>query len=260
MTSITNSSCMIKKTGFLVCLLLPFLLRAQDVNLLLKEADNFEKQLKETAALDKYKAVIAADSLQLAALTKAAELSVSIGDKQADKNAKTGYYTQALAYAEQAGRANAASAGANYVLALANDRLAAIETENKKLAVYIKQTKQFADKAVAADPNHARANYIEGRWHYEMTSLGWMKKTALKTLHGGLPPASLDSAIVHLEKCRALEPYFVQNYSDLAKAYQAANKPAKALEVLNRMVKLPNRTANDAALKEEGKKMLEAMQ
>ncbi len=241
-------------------MMMPFLVGAQDINLLLKEADNLEKQLKETDALDKYKRILDADSLHMTALTKAAELSVSLGDRQTDKNAKTGYYTNALDFATRAIRTNENNATANYVQALAYDRLAAQETENKKLAVYIKQTKQFADKALSIDPDHARANYIEGRWHYEMNSLGWMKKTALKTLHGGLPPASLDSAIVHMEKCRTLEPYFVQNYFDLAHVYQAANKPAKALDVLNRMVKLPNRTANDAAMKEEGKKMLEAMQ
>jgi hypothetical protein len=38
------------------------------------------------------------------------------------------------------------------------------------------------------------------------------------------------------------------------------NKPPKAIEVLQKLVKLPIRTADDAAYKEEGKKMLTELQ
>jgi hypothetical protein len=63
-----------------------------------------------------------------------------------------------------------------------------------------------------------------------------------------------------MEKCKTLMPYFVQNYLDLAKAYGYKNRPAQEIEILNKMVKLPTRTADDAALKEEGKKMLSSLQ
>jgi hypothetical protein len=56
-----------------------------------------------------------------------------------------------------------------------------------------------------------------------------------------------------------LDQYFVANYLNLAKAYKHDNKPAKAIEVLQKLVKLPNRTAADASLKAEGKKMLDEM-
>ncbi len=82
----------------------------------------------------------------------------------------------------------------------------------------------------------------------------------MKTLYGGLPKGDIDSAILYMEKCRVLDQYFVRNYLDLAKAYQYKSQPAKAIEVLNKLVKLPNRTADDAALKEEGKQILQQMQ
>jgi FimV-like protein len=50
------------------------------------------------------------------------------------------------------------------------------------------------------------------------------------------------------------------NYLDLAKAYIQDDKPPKAIEVLKQLVKLPLRTADDAALKEEGKKLLSDLQ
>lgn len=239
---------------------MPLFAVAQDVNLQLKEADNFEKQLKEEQALEKYKAVLTADPKNLYAFTKATELSCAIGGRQTDKAAKARYYNDALQLATQALALAPDSAGSNYAMALASGKMTEVETDNKKVVAYAKQMKQYADKALSINPNHARANYVEGKWHYEMTNLSWVKKTAVKALYGGLPGAELDSAIFHMEKCRALEPYYVQNYLDLAKAYHANRRPAQALEVLNILVKLPNRTQDDMALKAEGKKMLEEMQ
>jgi len=48
------------------------------------------------------------------------------------------------------------------------------------------------------------ANFIEGKWHYEMISLNWAKKLAVKALYGGLPEPGLDDAIKYLEKVRVL--------------------------------------------------------
>ena len=70
---------------YLLVILSSFILNfgiAQDVNVLLKEADNFERQVKEPEALDKYKQVLAVEPANLKALVKAAELHASIGGRQ----------------------------------------------------------------------------------------------------------------------------------------------------------------------------------
>jgi FimV-like protein len=93
-----------------------------------------------------------------------------------------------------------------------------------------------------------------------MVNLSGFKKAAVKLFYGGLPDGKIESAIAYFEKCRNLDPYFMLNYLDLAKAYVQDNKPPKAIEVLQKLVKLPIRTADDAAYKEEGKKMLTELQ
>ena len=50
------------------------------------------------------------------------------------------------------------------------------------------------------------------------------------------------------------------NYLDLAIAYKDNHRPSQAIEVLTKMVKLPLRTGDDAALKSEGAKMLNSIQ
>lgn len=233
---------------------------SQDVSTQLKQADNLEKQQKEEDALAKYKEIAAAAPNNIFATVKCAELSCSIGGRQKDKNAKESYYVQALAYADKAIVLDSNSADANYTKALVAGKMTEVESENRKIVEDVRQIKQFADRALAINPNHAKANYIEGKWHYEMVNLNWFKKTALKTLYKSLPKADIDSAISYMENCRKLDQYFVLNYLDLAKAYQYKERPTQAIEVLAKMVRLPTRTADDVALKAEGKRMLEEMQ
>lgn len=233
---------------------------AQDINVLLKEADNLEKQLKEPEALEKYKQVLLQNPVQLKALVKAAELNVSLGNRQTDKNSKRLYYETALSFANRAFMADSNQADASYAMSMASGKMTDVESENRKIVAYVKDVKKYADRALSINPNHARANYTLGKWHYEMANLSGVKKIAVKLFYGGLPDGNLDEAITYMEKCRSLEPYFVSNYLDLAKAYKDNRRPAQAIEVLNRLVKLPTRSTDDITSKAEGTKLLESMQ
>src|SRR5215217_4880290 len=107
--------------GFFV--LLSVHLFSQSAALLLKEASNLERSLKEEQALDKYKQVIAADPKNVTALVKGSELSSAIGARQADKNAKTTFYNMAKEYADRAISLDSNSAAAYYVRALVAGKL-----------------------------------------------------------------------------------------------------------------------------------------
>ncbi len=236
------------------------ILSAQDSNILLKEADNLEKQLKEPEALEKYKQILVIAPTSIKALVKTAELNVLIGGKEKDKNTKRLYYESALGFASRALQTDVNSADANYAMAMASGKLTDIETENKKIVAYVKDVKSYADKAISINPSHAKANYTLGKWHYEMVTLSGFKKIAIKLLYGGLPDGDLEKAILYMEKCKSIEPYFAPNYLDLAKAYKEAHRPANAIEVLNKLVKLPSRSSEDISIKAEGAKLLESLQ
>lgn len=245
----------------LLCLMTAVYTNAQTADEQLNKANTLYRQLKETDALDAYKSVLTVDNRNMTALVKCTELSSSLGSKQVDKTLQSNYYLASKDYADKALAADTNNADAWYCQALAFSNLAGIETENKKAAEDAKFIKLSADKGLAINPNHARLNYTEGRWHFEMLELSFVKKAALKTIYSnGMPKPDIDSAIYYMEKCRVLEPYFVQNYLDLAKAYDMKKRPAQTIEVLQKLVKLPNRMADDAALKEEGKKMLQKME
>lgn len=234
---------------------------AQTVDEQVTKANSLYKQFKEADALSAYKAVLAVDANNMTALVKCVELNTSLGKKETDKDRKAAYYFAAKEYADNALAVNANVADVYYAQSLAYANLSQTETNNKVIVEDVKQIKLNADKGLEINANYALLNYMEGKWHYEMLDLNWLKKAALKTFYGnGLPKPDIDSAIFYMEKCRVLEPYFVQNYLDLAKAYQMKKRPTQEMDVLSKLVKLPNRTADDAAMKEEGRDMLQALE
>lgn len=249
-----------KRILLLLLIPLSFTAMAQDPAVLLKEADNFERQIKETEALDKYKQVLAIEPANLKALVRASELNAAIGARLVDKNSRRLYFETAAAYAKKAFDVDANNADANYVMGMAAGKMTDVETENKKIVAFVKDAKLYNEKAIAINPKHAKATYSIGKWHYEMVNLSGIKKMAVKLFYGGLPNGDLDSAITYFEKCRVLDPYFALNYLDLAKAYRDYHRPTQAIEVLNKLVKLPTRTGDDAAIKAEGAKLLNDIQ
>lgn len=233
---------------------------SQDITILAKEAENWERQLKEPEALAKYKQILLQEPSHIKYLVKVTELEIAIGSREKDANNKRLFFESALAYAERALKADSNSADAHYAMATASGKMTDLDIENKKIVAFVKSVKDHSDKALNLQPNHARANYTLGKWHYEMVTLSGFKKAAVKLFYGGLPNGDLDKAILYMEKCRTLEPYFVTNQLDLAKAYKENRQPAKAIEILERMVKMPNRSFNDIALKAEGAQLLASLQ
>ena len=232
----------------------------QDVTVLMKEASNLERSMKEGEAFQKYQQVILLDPTNIKALVKSSELASIMGGRLTDKKQRTEWLDKSKGYAEKALAADSVSVEALYALALVNDKYSETETENKKLVTYLRDMKKYADKAVAVKPDNGKANYILGKWNYNLVVMPWTKKAALKVLFGGMPDGNIDSVYTHMEKCRTAEPYFLPNFFYLAKAYKFDDKPAKAIELLNQVVKLPTRTSEDVALKAEGKTILSEMQ
>jgi tetratricopeptide (TPR) repeat protein len=244
---------------FLISLLLVQSSFAQDVDVLLKQADNLDKQVKETEAIEKYKEVLTIAPANFKALFRLTELNAAIGSRQVKDKDKVPYFQLAYDYAQQAWAADSSVADTYYLLALASWKKSTVEEKNKEEVEYLRKWKEYADKAISINPNHAKATFLSGKWHVDMTKASVLKKAAAKTIFGGMAKWDIETGIKLFEKAKTLDQYFVQNYYELAKAYEYNNQPTQEIETLNRLVKLPVRTGDDAGWKAEGKKMLEQM-
>lgn len=249
-----------KNLAVIICIFFSLHSFTQDNGVLLKEAKDLELKFDEAGALQKYKTLTEKDPSNIPALVKCAEFNCSIGERQKDKKIKAAYFDSAFIYAQHAYNNDSKNADACYAMALVAAKKTEIDEDNKKVIEDVKQIKIYGDQALAINPNHAKANYILGKWHFELIRLSWLKRAAIKTFYGGIPDTQIDSAAYYMEKSRASDPYFALDYLDLAKVYQYDHQPGKAIDVLNKLVKLPTRTFDDGAIKEEGKKMLAAME
>lgn len=232
---------------------------AQDVDALVKDAEKFERDLKEADALAKYKDILAIQPENAKALWKSAELTGRIGNRLKDEKQRATQFEIAKNYAASALKTNKGDADANYAVAATAMRFATI-TGGKERARYLRDMKNYADSALMINPNHGRALYVLGKWNFDMTEMNVADKAAVKVLFGGMPKATIDDAIINFEKARAADPFLAVDYLELAKAYVKFHRTDKAIDVLNKMVKLPPRTEDDQALKAEGKTLLASLQ
>lgn len=240
----------------LCLLILPFENNAQDINTLLKDAQQLETSFKEPEALQKYLQVLKTQPNNITALVKTSELYSILGKHQGTKDKQKEYYSNARVYAQKALQVNPNNSDANVSMALAMGRMALISSGDDKIKA-IKDVKNYAEKSIQLDPNNYKGYHVLAKWHYEVSDLNAVEKWLVKVAYEALPKASLDDAIRYYEKSRQLNPSFILNYLELAKSYHRKGNDKKAVELLETMLKMPNKMAEDANIKAKGKKLLE---
>ena len=233
-----------------------FIATAQDAESLMKEGLRYEQQLKDTMAIGKYAKALLIQPSNIKAAIKCAEMSCSIGARQTSTSEKSKYYTDAKNFAGAAIKLDSNNADANYINAVVNGKLTEVESSNEKTVEAVKNIKVFADRALTINPNHGKAWYVIGKWHYEVLNLNGFKRAAVKLFYGGLPAANIDTAISAFEKCKTLEPYLAMNYLALAKVYNYTKQYEKALAALQQCIKCPTLIPEDRVTKDEAKALL----
>ena len=243
------------RTFLFILIILPFENFAQDPNGLLKDAQQFELQLNENAALQKYTEYLRLQPNNLPVLCKCSELCSRIGNRQSDKPKKVDYFRAARTYANAALRMNPNSSEANFVMAFALGRLTLIASGKERIGA-VKEIQYYAEASIKDDSNNFKPYHVLGKWNYEVSDLSLTERSLAKWFYGGLPPASLQKAIENYEKCLRLSPNFLLNYLELAKAYYRHGDRKKATDLLSKMMTLPVRMVDDQRIKEEGRQLL----
>jgi tetratricopeptide (TPR) repeat protein len=233
----------------------PCLLFCQDVNQLLKDAQQQESLFHENEAFLKFAEVLKKDPKNLLAIWKCSELSSRIGARQPDKEKMRPYFIAARNYASLALSLYPNASEANYAMSLALGRVSLVSNAKEKVMM-ASEVKFYADRAVLLDPNNFRAYHILGRWNYEVSNLNVAEKSFARIFYGRIPSASLEDAIHDFEKSRSLNPAFILNYYELARSYHRMDDDKKAIANLHTLLGMPNLIYDDTRVKVIARRLL----
>lgn len=164
---------------------------------------------------------------------------------------------ESVAYAERAVKAQPNSAEARLSLAICQGRQAQFEGPGKKIELS-KSLKSETEAALRLDPNNDYALHVLGRWHFEMATLNPTLRLLAETIYGRFPEASLDQAIIYLEKALAVGPPRVVHHVELGRAYIAAGRTEEGKKQIEKGLRLPSREKDDEETKSRGRAALRA--
>jgi tetratricopeptide (TPR) repeat protein len=152
---------------------------------------------------------------------------------------------KALAYSKRAVEIDPHSAVAQLSMAVCYGKLGLYSDTREKIG-YVRLVKEYAEQALAADPGYAYAHHVLGQWEYEVASLGRTKRLVVSLIYGGLPAASTEEGIRHLQRAVELEPNTASHRLALGFAYLANDEPAKAREMFKEVIAMPCRAIYDS--------------
>lgn len=158
------------------------------------------------------------------------------------------YARLALDYAEHAAELDPTDAVNILSMAVARGKLATYSDTRTKIELS-RQIKTDAEQALTLDPDYAWAHHVLGRWHREVYALGTFKRWIVRLVYGGLPNASLDQALVHLEQAVALEPEDPNHHLELGLIHLASGRTDAAEQAIECGLTLPSRAKHDELAK-----------
>ncbi len=181
---------------------------------------------------------------------------VDLGE-QAPASEQKQFYHAAMTDAEAAVAADPQNAEAHLALAIAAGRAGLIAGTREKVELS-RVVKESADRAIALDPQSDAALHVRGRWHYEVASLGFFARTAVKVVYGGLPDASYEQAAQDFERALGVREE-IRHYVELGKTYVKLGDEAKARAALERALALPAGDPDDPGYQREARTLLDEL-
>jgi hypothetical protein len=229
------------------------------VTVMLQEANSLYANAKDTQALRKFEEVLQVKPDCYEALWKASLLNSRIGNRYSDQVSKLHYFENAWHYADAALCAGPGDAEGNYAMALA--------VYNKSLVLGLKERMQrtkvikfYLDEALCANPQHADAWQLMGRWHFKNANLSLPERSALNLFFGGAPlEASNEAAAEALQNAIKFNPNNISYYYDLAIVYKELEKTDLSIVTLQEAIDLKLMTSEELEINRRCKNLLSQM-
>ncbi len=145
-------------------------------------------------------------------------------------------YQEALDLANTALAVDTMAARAHYAKAVAEGRMA-LNAGTRERVERSRAVKKHADRSIELDSTLAEAYHTRARWHREVSDLGFLERTVVKTIYGGLPDASFEQSVRDFQRAIELEKERF-HYLELAKTYLKMDRDEDAAEELRALLDL----------------------
>ena len=156
---------------------------------------------------------------------------VDLGE-QSHGERRNARYNEALPLARKATEQDTTSAMAWLVGSIAAGCMG-LEAGTSDRVELSREVKEAADRAIELDSSLDGAYHVRARWNHEVASLGFLARTAVRLVYGGLPNASYEAAVEDFRHAIAIEDR-VLHRMELGRTYQAMGETALAREQLQR--------------------------
>ena len=213
---------------------------------LLADAALAESRFDPATALVLYRRAATARPDDPLLLQKIARQLSDLSDDAPTAGEKQRLLTEALALSHRAVELAPDNAVNLLSVAICYGKLANIADTRTRIE-YSRALRDYAQRALAADPSYAYAHHLLGRWHHEVATLGATKRFLVRLIYGALPPASKAEAIRHLQRAVELEPDSPSHRVELGFVLLADGQTAAAQRTLAEALAIPPKERHDTA-------------
>lgn len=212
------------------------------------------------ASLDHYEAALQMAPRNYEALWKASGALIDLGEAEADEKKREGFYAKATGYARTSIAVDSAGSEGNFAMARALGRTA-LTLGARDRVKYAKDVRNYALRALAADPKHPGAMHVMGVWNAEVMRLNSVVRMFAKTVLGGavFGEASWASATKYMEQSVALDPARAVHHLDLARVYRDTDRKADARTQYELAIKASLKDANDGLYQKQAADELKSL-
>ncbi len=211
----------------LALLSLAVVVRAADADALVHEALAAEQKFDSKTALDLFLQADKAKPNDSLILQKIARQYSDLTLDTTDLEEKKRLCALALDYSKKAVAANPKDPVNVLSLAICYGKLGSY-SDNKTKIEYSRYVKQYAEEAMALNPNYDYAHHVLGQWNYSVATLGFATRLVIRAVYGGLPDATTAAGVKYLQKSVELAPNLLSHKVELGFAYLADKQPALA--------------------------------
>lgn len=129
-------------------------------------------------------------------------------------------------------------------LAIALGKLALFAGGKRKVRLS-HEIESEARAALALDPSDDLAHHVLGVWNREVAELSGFLRFFAKVFYGSLPHGSLEAALEHLGKARALHPEVIPHHVELGITLASARRYREAEQELEEALRMPTSWVTD---------------